>query len=145
MDINEYRNLRPNYSTLSDDYIIESLEKRFKKPFADITYEDLGETNPNISNIDVDNVDTSTTVQPLITDKRDDSRLIESTEFGGMGGVADPYNVNRLEPNQLRFMAKGATFGFNDNLEALIRSQIGDRDYNSVLKDIRKDIQQYAV
>ena len=144
MDINEYRNLRPNYSTLSDDYIIESLEKRFKKPFADITYEDLGETNPNISNIDVDNVDTSTTVQPLITDKRDDSRLIESTEFGGMGGVADPYNVNRLEPNQLRFMAKGATFGFNDNLEALIRSQIGDRDYNSVLKDIRKDMQQYA-
>ena len=144
MDINEYRNLRPNYNTLSDDYIIESLEKRFKKPFANITYEDLGETNPNISNINVDNVDTSTTVQPLITDKRDDSRLIESTEFAGMGGVADPYNVNRPEPNQLRFMAKGATFGFNDNLEALIRSQIGDRDYDTVLKDIRKDMQQYA-
>ena len=144
MDINEYRALRPSYNTLSDDYIIKSLEKRFKKPFANITYEDLGETNPNVSNVTTSNVDTSATVQPLITDKRDDSRLKASEEYGGWGGVADPYNINRAEPNQLRYMAKGATFGFNDNLEALIRSQVGNQDYNTILKDIRKEMQQYA-
>ena len=43
---------------------------------------------------------------PLITEQRDDSRLQESTDFNGWGGVADPYNTN-FSKEMLKETAKG--------------------------------------
>ena len=147
MDIQSYRKLRQNYNNLSDDYIIQNLQKRFKKPFSDITFEDLGATDPN-ANINTNQITNNTNINNNnvinnVINKNED-RLKAMTEYGGFGGVADPYNVNAPDPNALRFVAKGATFGFSDNLEALVRSQVGDKDYNKVLQEIREEMQQYA-
>lgn len=162
MDINEYRALRPSYKDLEDDYIIKSLEKQKGKPFADITYEDLGETNPNVSNV-------VTTKPPpkkiIIQDNKQDNKenkswigkkidSIKNLEIpisfdprgGGYRAPVTETKIKEFAPdaNQARFVAKGATFAFSDNLEALIRSQTGDKDYDTVLKDIRLEMETFA-
>jgi tetratricopeptide (TPR) repeat protein len=158
MDINEYRALRPSYNTLSDDYIIKSLEKQKGKPFADITYEDLGETNPNVSNV-------VTTEPPpeevIIQDNKEDKSWIGEKidaiknfkipmsfdpRGGGFRSPVTETKVKEFAPDKgaVRFVAKGATFAFSDNLEALIRSQVGDRDYDTVLKEIRAEMETFA-
>ena len=158
MDINEYRALRPNYKNLEDDYIIKNLEKQKGKPFADITYEDLGETNPNVNNV-------VTTEPPpkeiIIQDNKEDKSWIgkkidsiKNLEIpisfdprgGGYRAPVTETKIKEFAPdaNAARFVAKGATFAFSDNLEALIRSQTGDKDYDTVLKDIRLEMETFA-
>lgn len=45
--------------------------------------------------------------------------------------------------NLLRAAGQGVTFGFGDEIEALVRAAMSDRSYQEEVKDIREDIEQF--
>jgi len=58
------------------------------------------------------------------------------------GENAEPAPWAAVEPQKLRSIAQGATFGFADEIEALARSATGE-SYDEVVTDIRRKIKDY--
>ena len=65
------------------------------------------------------------------------NRQLQPSQFPTMTEAAP------VAPQKIRSIAEGATFGFSGEMEAMLRSKLGNEDFDTVLSDIQGKMGAY--